>query len=409
MGFKQGIRALLFFTATLASVHTPAAVLENLYQVQLTQEEGQSRNDALRAATVLMFQRLAGNDLDVQREPIVKALEFPQELMSRIGTADDDQLRIQFEPAALSRVLTQAGQAQLGPNRPGIVLWAVEAGELGDRPLSPVSPQALLLKQAAQHRGVALSFPLGDLQDMGLISEQVIRQADRDKLLEASERYPVEGTLALVVSGAEDNTELQWNLWLNEEHRSGRTRGTATEAADELMQELANQVFSQYAIPAAAAGAHTEWQLQVDGVDGVAAYSGLMGMLRRLGTQQQPQILEIEADRVVLKVSFPGTEEQLERMLNLDMRLQRVPEPVPQPEPQPQPQPEPAMLPGLDDELGAAEPVSDATASPDTAAEPVADETVTEPATPLQEEPELATPALPAEPELPTLYFRWRG
>lgn len=382
MGFKQGIRALLFFTATLASVHAPAAVLENLYQVQLTQEEGQSRNDALREATVLMLQRLAGPDLDLQREPITRALESPQELMSRIGTADEDQLRIQFEPSAVARVLTQAGQAQLGPNRPGIVLWAVEAGELGDRPLSPVSPQALLLKQAAQHRGVALSFPLGDLQDMGLINEQVIRQADRDKLLEASERYPVEGTLALVVSGADDNTELQWNLWLNDQHTSGRASGGAAQAADELMQELANLVFSQYAIPAATAGEYTEWQLQVDGVDGVAAYSGLMGMLRRLGTQQQPQILAIEGDRVMLKVSFPGTEEQLERMLDLDMRLQRVPAPVAEPESQPEPQPEPAIVPGLDDEeLGAEESGSDAAANPDAV----------------------------SEPALPTLYFRWRG
>lgn len=401
MGFKQGIRALLLFTAALGSVHAPAAVLENLYQVQLTQEEGQSRNDALRAATVLMLQRLAGNDLDLQREPVAKALETPQELMSRIGTADEDQLRIQFEPAAVSRVLTQAGQAQLGPNRPGIVLWAVEAGELGDRPLSPASSQALQLKQAAQHRGVALSFPLGDLQDMSLLSEQDIRQAEREKLLEASERYPVEGTLALVVSGAEDNTELQWNLWLNEQHASGRASGTVMQASDQLMQELASQVFSQYAIPAAAAGEHTEWQLQVDGVDGVAAYSGLMGMLRRLGTQQQPQILEIAGDRVVLKVSFPGTEQQLERMLDLDMRLQRVPEPVLEPELPP----EPVMVPGPGEDLA-----SDSTASSDAAAgEPVAGgKAVAEPETPLQE-PELDMPAVPAVPELPTLYFRWRG
>lgn len=399
MGFKQGIRALFLLTAVLASVHAPAAVLENLYQVQLTQEQGQSRDEVLRAASVLMLQRLAGNDLDLTRDPIVKALESPQELMSRIGSADADQVRIQFEPAALARVLTQAGQPLLGPSRPGIMLWAVQAGELGDRALSPVSAQALLLKQAAQHRAVALSFPLGDLQDMSQVSEQDIRQADREKLLQASQRYPVEGVLALVVSGTEDNTELQWSLWLNEQHKSGRIKGNATQAADELMQALADLVFTQYAIPAAAAGEHAQWQLQVDGVNGVAAYSGLMGMLRRLGTQQQPQMLAIEGDRVLLKVSFPGTEEQLERMLDLDMRLQRVP--APEPEPITEAEPQPVLQPGSDQEFGEM--------APD-AGQPLIEEPLTEPeSAPQEPEPELAAPAQPTKPELPTLYFRWRG
>ena len=186
MGFKQGIRALLSGMALVAALHAPAAVLDNLYQVQLTQQEDQSRDQALREATVVMLQRLAGQNVDLKHQAIANALKSPQELMSRIATAEGGQLRIQFEPDALGRVLKQSGQPLLGPNRPGILLWAVEAGELGDRLLSPVAPRALLLKQAAQHRGVALSFPLADLQDLSLVSEQVIRQASSEELLEAS-------------------------------------------------------------------------------------------------------------------------------------------------------------------------------------------------------------------------------
>lgn len=386
MGFKQGFRALMLGTAILASSHAPAAVLDNLYQVQMTPQEGQGRDDAMRDAMVVMLQRLAGSEVDLKREPIARALQSPQDFMSRIGSSEAGQLRIQFDPDALTRVLKQSGQPLLGPNRPGIVLWGIEAGELGDRTLNAGASRSLLLKQAAQHRGVALSFPLGDLQDMALVSEQVIRQASAEKLLEASARYPAEGTLALVASGSDDHTELQWNLWLNDRHSSGKASGSADQAADELMKQLAGLIFKQYAIPAAAGGEHSEWRLHVEGVDGVAAYSGLLGMLRRLGTRQQPQMLEIEGDRVLLQVSFPGTEEQLERMLALDMRLQRIPEPVIEPEPVAQA--------GID-------------------AEPEA----------LASEPDMPTPgdsdepagavsptdAAPEQPPLPTLYFRWRG
>src|SRR5690554_2753876 len=180
---------------------------------------------------------------------------------------------------------------------------------------------------------------------------------------------------------------------------------SATQAADELMQALAAQVFAQYAIPAAATGEHAEWRLHVQGVDGVGAYSSLLGMLRRLGTQQPPRLLSIEGDEVVLQVSFPGSEEQLERMLGLDMRLQRIEEPVSEPEPEPEfesVQTEPTDLPLVE-------------LDPDAPASPVAEAESAEMAAADEEDPAApdvaATqqPVEPAAPALPTLYFRWRG
>ena len=408
MGFKQGFRAFLLGSAILASAQAPAAVLNNLYQVQLAPQEEQSRDEAMRAATVVMLQRLAGNDVSLKLQPIAEALKTPQDLMSRIGTTEAGQLRVQFEPDALSKVLKQAGQPLLGPNRPGILLWAVEAGELGDRALSPAAANALVLKQAAQHRGVALSFPLGDLQDMALVDETVIRQANQEILLEAAKRYPAEGTLALVIGGTDEIAELNWTLWLSDLNKSGRISGAPEQAADELMQQLAKLVFEQYAIPASAAGDHTEWRLHVEGVDGVAAYSGLMGMLRRLGTQQQPKMLEIDGDRVLLQVSFPGSEEQLERMLGLDMRLQRVAEPAPEPVVEPEPVPA-----APEDELGEGSAVTGLSDTADTSDAAIGatagDELETGTLEDAELAPQVTQPAAPAAPELPTLYFRWRG
>src|SRR5690606_3279757 len=79
----------------------------------------------------------------------------------------------------------------------------------------------------------------------------------------------------------------------------------------------------------------------------MGAYSALLSMLRRLGTRHKPRLLSSDRDEVVLQVSFPGSEEQLERMLGLDMRLQRIEEPVSEPEPAPEfesVQPEPTDL-----------------------------------------------------------------
>lgn len=379
MGFKRSVRLLLVAVAALASVPVSAAVLEHLYQVQITPAEGQSRDDALREASLIMFQRLAGSDLKASKGAVAKALSAPQELMRRIGSVDEGGIRIEFEPEALNTVLAAAGKPVLGRNRPGILFWAVEKGSLGDERLSPVSSWALLLKEAAAHRAVALNFPLGDLQDLSDVSEEDVLQANKQPLKDASERYPSEGTLALTIAGSADSAVLDWTLWLNEKHQSGRASGTPAEAADALMMALASAVFEQYALPAATTGDLTGWQLHVEGIDSVAAYSGLTRMLRQLGSQQQPKLLAIEGNTLLMQIKFPGDEAQLVRMLSLDTRLQRISAPEPKVEP-----------------VEVTEPAGDP--APHSENEQLApDDCRIEPVKPAA-----------AAPAVPTLYFRWR-
>ncbi|MEJ6656075.1 MAG: DUF2066 domain-containing protein [Pseudomonas sp.] len=402
MRFKQKVRLLLVCIVALASFNLWAAVLDDLYKVELTQAEGQSRDEVMRDATIVMLQRLAGGDIALQRGPVAAALKAPQELMRRIGSAEDGKVRIEFEPDALSGVLREAGLSALGRNRPGILVWAVEAGELGDRSMSPVSPWALLLQEAAAHRGVALSFPLGDLQDMSQVNEQVIREASRDELLEASERYPAEGTLVLTIAGKDEQAALDWTLWLNDQSSSGRITGTAAAAADELMTGMADAVFAQYSIPAASAEDVSGWRLHVEGINSAADYSKLLRMVRQLGSQQQAKVVAIDGDTVLLQVRFPGNESQLERLLNLDMRLQRIPEPIPEPEPESAP----LALEQPTDENAAvvdSESMDMSDLAPASAAES-AEAGALPPA-----EAEQAAPVVPAAPAIPTLYFRWRG
>lgn len=404
MRFKQKVRLLLLCIAALASFNLWAAVLNDLYKVELTQAEGQSRDELMRDATIVMLQRLAGSDIALQRGPVAAALKAPQDLMRRIGSADDGKVRIEFEPDALSGVLREAGLSALGRNRPGILVWAVEAGELGDRSLSPVSSWALLLKEAAAHRGVALSFPLGDLQDMSQVNEQVVREASREELLQASERYPAEGTLVLTIAGNDEQAALDWTLWLNDQSSSGRITGTADAAADELMTGMADAVFAQYSIPAAGAADVSGWRLHVEGINSAADYSKLLQMVRQLGSQQQAKVVAIDGDTVLLQVRFPGNESQLERLLNLDMRLQRMPEPIPEPEPKLETESAPlASEQATDEHAAGAESMDMSDPAPESTAES-AEAGASPPV-----EAEQAAPVVPAVPAIPTLYFRWRG
>ncbi|WP_304640869.1 DUF2066 domain-containing protein [Pseudomonas sp.] len=378
MSSLRPLMYLLLSCVLLAPLHASAAVLDGLYRIDQPQREGESRDEALRQATEVMLQRIAGEDVDLSRGPIAEALKSPRDLMRRIGGADGGRVDVEFEPAALRDLMASAQLPMLGRIRPAVIVWGVEAQTLGDELIGQAGTMGDALRAAAAYRGVALAFPLGDLEDRTLISETEIRSRDREALVKASERYAAEGTLALAVEQGEQ-TRIQWNFWLNDQEQSGRiAEADPAAAADALMRAVARAVFAQYAVPVVASDQLTTWQLVVQDINAVEDYASLQRLLQQLGAQSVPELLSVEGDRVRVQIAYPGDEEQLERMLSLGQRLVRMPAPEPEPVPAPQPIPVDAI--GLDENGFLVEEA---------------------------EMPEMVPPAQP-EPDPFTLYYRWR-
>lgn len=377
-------KMLLLLALTLPCLAVQAAVVPHFYRVDMPVAEGQSRDEAMQQALEVMLARLGGKDVLNERAPFAKAFEDPRSLMRRMGSAEHGGIEVDFEPSQLRDLMAEARRPMLGPTRPGVMLWAVESGGLGDEFLSQDSTWAAAMNKAAAHRAVALSYPLIDLQDRAAVSEASIVEAERATLVEATERYEASAALALHVREAGDGWALNWHLWLNDQAHSGRiTADTPEQAADELMLTVANHVFSQYAVPAARAGDSSKWVIVVDSVQGLDAFASLQRTLQQLGSQVAPQLLGISGSQVRLSFEFPGSEEQLVRLLALDQRLIRTDPPAP-PVPRPQPVAQPALV-GA--ELGGIE------------GGEALDEVAEEPVAPTAE---------PPAPAANTLYFRWR-
>ncbi len=327
---------LLLSCVLLAPLHASAAVLDGLYRIDQPQREGENRDEALREATRVMLQRIAGEDVDLSRGPLAEALKDPRNLMRRIGGADGGRVDVEFEPAALRDLLASARVPMLGRIRPDVVIWGVEAQTLGDEIIGQAGVLADQLRSAAAHRGVALTFPLGDLEDRSLISEAEIRSRDREALTGASERYAAEGTLALTVDTQGEQLRLQWAFWLNEREHTGQSvEADPAVAADALMRSVAGAVFEQYAVPVVSSEELNSWELVVQDVNSVEDYAHLQRLLQQLGAQSAPELLSVAGGRVRVRVAYPGDEAQLERMLSLGQRLVRIPAPAPAPEPAP--------------------------------------------------------------------------
>ena len=398
MPLMRRLLSVFLLPVALVSTSVPAAVVEGFYRVELPQSEDRSREDVIREGAEVMLTRLAGERVERGSGPVSDALDEPRSLMRRIANTEQGTVAMEFEPALLRELLARAGLPMLGRNRPGVLVWAVQEQPLGDELVGQGSEWAELLRRAAEHRAVPVSFPLGDLEDRGRVSEAAIRERDDDALAGASERYAPEGVLAVGASTDGDETELDWSFWLNQREYSGEASAEdAAAAADTMMKAVAAAIFEQYAV-SASSGELTGWTIVVNEVDTLEEFAGIQRMIQQLGANSSPQLLSVAGDQVTFRLAFPDDEAQLERMLALDHRMQRTEPPVIDPSSDAQP--------GVDEAL--AEPVP-------AEAEPVQAAAETEPSQqdvapkPLEAtEPASADVDTAAEPDPNTLYYRWR-
>lgn len=401
MPVMRRLLSVFVLPAALASASVSAAVVEGFYRVELPQSEDKSRDEVIREGAEVMLIRLAGNGAATNAAAFSRALDDPRSLMRRIANTDQGTVAMEFEPSLLREVLASAGSPMLGRNRPGVLIWAVNAQPLGDELIGQDSQWAEVLRQAAAHRAVPVSFPLGDLEDRGRVSESAIREADDDALARASERYASEGILAIAATSNENETVLDWSFWLNQKEYSGEAQAEdAGVAADALMQAVAAAIFEQYAVSARASEL-TRWTIVVNEVDTLDEFAGIQRMIQQLGVNSSPQLLSVNGDQVTFRLAFPDDQAQLERMLALDHRMQRTEAPI---EPVGEPMAEPASQ--ADAGQPGIEPVPAESASHGMLGDADTAQPNTEPE---RLETSDANPATTvAKPDPNTIYYRWR-
>jgi hypothetical protein len=315
---------LLLLAVVLMPTALQAAVLEDFYRVDAGGGTEQTRDQALTEAFELMLVRQVGSAA-AESQALAAARQDPKAYMRRIAGTESGGVSVEFESTALRSLLVSAGLPMLGPNRPTVMLWAVESRVLGTDHLSQGSEWITVLNDAARRRAVALSLPLADLEDRSLVAVDNVSQANGDILKQASKRYDASAVLALTIEGEADAAVLSWHWWLNDQADSGQiTAQSAAAAADELMLAVANRVFEQYAVAPSDTAEGSDWEVVVDGINSVDEFAGLQRTLQQLGSKNAPQVLSVQGDQVRLALDFPGTEAQLERLLALDQRMRRM-------------------------------------------------------------------------------------
>lgn len=209
-------------------------------------------------------------------------------------------LHASFQPAALERLVRDAGEPLLSANRPGTLLWlAVDDGSGTRRLLNRESdpPTAAWIEHHAAARALPVAFPLLDLEEA--VGPEQVWDFDEAALAGASARYgaPVVVAGRLVRTGTGEWIG-EWRWQIGEERGTGQGRGASRdELAAQLVDFVGETLSARFAARATLENAE-ELRIRVDGVGSYAAYHEVASLLGKLGSVRQARPALLEGDTV---------------------------------------------------------------------------------------------------------------
>lgn len=306
--------ALCLLFTTLSAT---AAQVEGLYEVHepvASQDPGE-RAAAMGRALQTLVVRLTGDRKAAEDPRLQPLLADPQQLVQQYvyEAGTPVTLSVVFDPVLSQRALREAGLTLQSAERATVLAWWLSETAGGSVLVAEDQEGADTLRAAAQHRGVPLSLPLGDLNEQLLADPDTLRGSDAQALQEASERYAADALLAVVAQGG-DSWQADWQLWVAGERVSGSSSAASQAAlADAVLLDVGERLATQFA----QAGNAQSLILEVQGND-LARYASLQRLLEPFA----PRLQAVVGGKLVYQVD--ASPDQLRSQLQLG-RLHELP------------------------------------------------------------------------------------
>ncbi|MFL1542272.1 DUF2066 domain-containing protein [Pseudomonas sp. O39] len=304
---------------SLVSLASHAETLNGLYQVlePVSSQSPQERDAATQRAVQTLVIRLTGDAKAADGPGLAAIRKDPQQIISQYGydAGPPESLQVDFDPVSTDRALRGAGLSMWGSNRPSILGWWLNDSTEGSSLVGDGQAVAGALRRAAQHRGLPLRLPLGDLDEQVVATAPNLESADATPLRAASERYGADALLAVHARQEGNQWQAKWRLWLGDKSEQGTAQGADTAAvADAVLLAVSQKLAPRFAVKP---GVSSEQLLEVQGMN-LERYAALGHLLEPFGGQPQ----RVDGNRIVYRVN--GSAEQLRTQLSL-AKLQEVP------------------------------------------------------------------------------------
>jgi hypothetical protein len=288
-------------------------------EVVLDQEAKNADSDARIEGMKEVIVRASGDRDAVANEVVKKALRQSSQYLTQIsyGQLNEEQtLRMGFSAPHIRSLLSQAQLPVWPASRANILVWLVE--EQTDRNIIwEHSPSAVLeqLKSQADKRGLPLTVPVGDFDDITGVAVSDLWGGFIQPVGAASQRYPVD---AVLVVKAQGNT-LRWTLYDQKPATIGVTRQaplSGSNNGEDAAIKMVNQLSDYYAKKTAVVVANESSEaikVRFTELSDAVGFFTLENKLKQLSSVASIDILKIQGNEVTFNVHLLSSPEEFKQ------------------------------------------------------------------------------------------------
>ncbi|QBQ56319.1 DUF2066 domain-containing protein [Nitrosococcus wardiae] len=317
---KQIVLAIVILGIMPLPVQAIGAVELYEAQVVVSSQSPEEQAEAVKEAFQKVLLKVTGNRHALAEAPLASLLEEASNLVQqfRYNTPEEEKeattFWVRFDPRGVRQLLRQRGLPMWGRARPTLLLWvAIEDGSqryLLDASIA--SPIVETLKAQAESRGIAVLFPLWDLEDQSQLSFTDVWGNFPEPILAASNRYPTSVQLVgrLLRQGVDD-WQARWTLYGGAEpgrswHIEGELEPALRAGIDEAVDVIAARV-----APVTGNNSQSSVQVRVTEVTSFMDYARLSSYLSGLSQVIAIQPVQLSRTEAKFRLKLQGGAEAL--------------------------------------------------------------------------------------------------
>ena len=306
-----------------------AATVANLYGASVTADTtaGDQRGAAIKTAMARVLVKVTG-DRNAPFDPALQSvLSDAAKYLNSYGSDRQGQPQVGFIATQLDQVLAALQKPVWGPERPLTLVWiAVDDGNggrallgandtaaLGLDPNPPGMTERLAalrkeLQSVADERGLPITLPLLDLQDLGAVTFADVWGGFEDRVAGASTRYRADAILIGRVRPGVVGNDVDWLLVTGGERQALQGLG---------LRDGLDATADRFAAQFATLGGGGTAAITVLNVRSTADYGRVVSYLEQHSALQSVDVDSFDNGVLNLRVTARGDARVIERIISL--------------------------------------------------------------------------------------------
>ncbi len=326
------------FILCLFSVGVQAVRVPGLYEVEIpvVDQTESVRDEGLQTALRLVLIKLTGDRQAAARTSLLPLLKRARSYLQQYRYHEvskteetesgelihsvETRLWVKFDEENLNQALRALSVPVWGRERPSILIWLAISDQSGRHlvGLENGAEYVQPIDRRAAQRGIALLYPLLDLDDSRALRASDVWGGFRQPIFDASRRYHADAILTgAIESPVPGIWEARWTAYIDNQMANWTGESDLLEAVlDEGVDKLADILAAQFARTAVFAGVN-QVRLSVADIINVDQYARVLRYLSSLNSVSDVEVKKVEDGRVTFLLEAHGGELAVSQAIEL--------------------------------------------------------------------------------------------